>query len=116
MCDESNTVGPPSATASISDCRNSRRASGSSAATGSSRTSRSGRFPSPSVRATCACWPPGGRSLPWAGGRLVEDEQVSPLPERERERDLCLLAAGERLDPLVERDAQPFESPQREVL
>ena len=42
MCDESTTVSPSSATASINDCRNSRRASGSSEATGSSSTSSLG--------------------------------------------------------------------------
>ena len=52
MCEERMTVMPDSATASITDCMNSRRASGSSAATGSSSTSRSGRLASASVSAT----------------------------------------------------------------
>ena len=69
MCEERITVIPVSATASITDCRNSRRASGSSEATGSSSRSSSGRFASASVSATCACWPP--ESLPtfWRGDR-----------------------------------------------
>ena len=62
MCDESTTVMPVSATTSITDFRNSRRASGSSDATGSSSRSSSGRLASASVSATCACWPP--ESLP----------------------------------------------------
>ena len=62
MCDERTTVIPVSATASITVCRNSRRASGSSDATGSSSSSSSGRLASASVSATCACWPP--ESLP----------------------------------------------------
>ena len=52
MCEERMTVIPVSTTASITDCRNSRRASGSSEATGSSRRSTSGRFASASVSAT----------------------------------------------------------------
>ena len=71
MCDERTTVIPVSATASITDCRNSRRASGSSEATGSSSS-----------------------------------EQLRPLRERERERDLRLLAAGELADLLVERQPE----------
>ena len=58
MCDERITAMPVSATTSITDCRNSRRASGSSEATGSSSRSSSGRFASASVSATWACCPP----------------------------------------------------------
>ena len=47
-----------SATASISTCRNSRRASGSRLATGSSSTSSSGRLARPSVSASWARCPP----------------------------------------------------------
>src|SRR5207248_927715 len=38
-----------------------------------------------------------------------------PFRERKRQRDLRLLAAGEGVDPLVERDPQPFEPLSREV-
>ena len=80
MCEESSTVSPPSATASISDCRNSRRASGSSEAIGSSSTSSSGRLASASMSATCACWPP--ESWPTSGERDAEPAQ--PLAARAR--------------------------------
>ena len=53
-----NDGDPFSTTASITAFRNSRRASGSSEATGSSSSNSRGRLASASVSATCACWPP----------------------------------------------------------
>ncbi len=57
MCEESSTVSPFSAVASIKRLRKSRRASGSKLASGSSSSTRSGHLPSASVSATCACCP-----------------------------------------------------------
>ena len=85
MCDERTTVIPVSATTSITDCMNSRRASGSSEATGSSSSSSSGRFASASVSATCACWPP--ESLPTfcpsgSPSRSIRVERERVVPAR----------------------------------
>ena len=41
--------------------------------------------------------------------RLVEHEQLRPLGERERQRDLRLLAAGQPSDLLPEREPEPRE-------
>ena len=59
-CDDSMTVSSPpaSATAAVSVPRKCRRASGSSAATGSSSSSTRGRLASVSASATWARWPP----------------------------------------------------------
>jgi hypothetical protein len=46
--------------------------------------------------------------------RLVEHEQLRPLREREAERHLRLLAAGERAGLAVERQAEPREPLARE--
>ena len=43
------------------------------------------------------------------GDRLVEQQQLRPLGERERERDLRLLAARELADLLVERQAERLD-------
>ena len=43
------------------------------------------------------------------GDGLVEQQQLGPLGERERERDLRLLAAGELADLLVERQPQALD-------
>ena len=56
--EDSTTVMPCSATPAISCCRNSRRASGSRLATGSSRIRSSGRFARTITRATWARCPP----------------------------------------------------------
>ena len=45
------------------------------------------------------------------GDRLVEQEQLRPLGERERERDLRLLAARELPDLLAERQAELLDAP-----
>lgn len=42
--------------------------------------------------------------------RLIEQQQLRPLPERERERDLGPLAGGERPDPAVEGDPEAPEA------
>ena len=81
-------------TASITVCKNSRRASGSRVARGSSKISRSGHFASASVKATCACCPPD--SLPtlplqWnarasparARATLSSKRRVELAPERQ---------------------------------
>ena len=97
MCDESTTVMPVSLTASITVFMNSRRASGSSEATGSSSSSSSGRLASASVSATCACWPP--ESFPTlrssgrprrsirARARVVVPARVELAAELQRLRD-----------------------------
>ena len=104
MCEERITVMPVSATTSITVWRNSRRARGSSEATGSSSSSSSGRFASASVSATCACWPP--ESLP----TFCRSGSPSSLDARVRERVVPrrveLAAEGQRLcdrEALVER-------------
>ena len=48
--------------------------------------------------------------------RLVEDEQIGALRERERERDLRLLAAGELSDLAVERQAELLDARARELV
>ena len=53
----------------MSTWRNSRRASGSRLATGSSRMSSSGRLARPRVSASWARWPPESRPAFWAGSR-----------------------------------------------
>ena len=60
---------PRSATTSIRLCRNSRRASGSRLATGSSRRMTSGRFATAMVRASWARWPPDSDPPRWRGLR-----------------------------------------------
>ena len=94
MCDESTTPMPVSATACTTVFRNSRRASGSSEATGSSSSSSCGRFASASVSATWACWPPDSVPTRWpserpsssmrrGGERVVPVRiQLSSQPER----------------------------------
>ena len=42
-----------------------------------------------------------------AGGRLVHDEQVGVVRERDRQRELRLGAVRERLEALAERQAEP---------
>ena len=64
MCDERSTV-VPWATASATVPRNSRRASGSRLARGSSRSNTGACVPRASVRASWACWPPDR----WPAGR-----------------------------------------------
>ncbi len=70
--EERITERPPSATASVSEARNSRRARGSRAATGSSSSRTSGAWPEPApVRPGPAAlprvWPPAGRGGSAAG-------------------------------------------------
>ena len=48
------------------------------------------------------------------GDRLVEQQQLGPLRERERERDLRLLAAGELADLLPEREPELLDARVRE--
>ena len=67
--EDSRTLSPCSATASIRPCRNSRRASGSRLATGSSRISSSGRLARPRVRASWARCPPESFPARWPGSR-----------------------------------------------
>jgi len=71
-CEDSTTVRPPSAsrTAEVSVARKFRRASGSSAATGSSSSSNRGRLASVSASATWARWPPDSVPTRWSGGML----------------------------------------------
>ena len=69
----------PSLAAAAVSSRNSRRASGSRLATGSSRTSRSGRFGRASVSASWARWPPESRPARWRG---VQAEPVHPVAPR----------------------------------
>ena len=107
MCDESRTVMPVSTTASITALRNSRRASGSSEATGSSSSSSSGRLASASVSATCACWPP--ESLP----TFCVERQVQALDPLARER---VVPARVELAPEPERLADREAAVQRVVL
>ncbi len=63
------TLEPWSATTSIKAWRNSRRASGSRLATGSSSTSRAGHLATAMVSASCARWPPDSLPALWCGSR-----------------------------------------------
>ena len=65
-------------------CRNSRRASGSRLATGSSRTSSSGRFATARVRASWARWPPESRPARWRGSRPSCSIRRSARPRSQR--------------------------------
>ena len=61
-CDERSAVAPFARTASTRTWRNSRRASGSRLASGSSRRRTGARVPSASASPTCACCPPDSSS------------------------------------------------------
>ena len=92
-----------SATVAISSCRNSRRASGSRLATGSSRMSSSGRFAMARVRASWARWPPDSFPARWSGSRpswlmrrLAPTTRPPVLPRPQPRRDPGLGRAGAR--------------------
>ena len=44
-----------------------------------------------------------------ARDRLVEDQQLGPLRDRQRERELRALAAGQRAGPLARVEAEPLD-------
>ena len=67
----------------MTSARNSRRASGSRLATGSSSTSSSGRLPMASVSASCERWPPESSPARWSRSRpsrSIRSVGQSPVP------------------------------------
>ncbi len=51
----------------------------------------------------------GAREGVEGGERLVEHQELGPAGQRDRERELCFLSAGQRPDPLLQRNAQTVQ-------
>src|SRR5664279_1118391 len=87
-CEDRTAVAPSARTASTRTCRNSRRASGSRLASGSSRMNTWAWVPRARASMTWACWPPDSVRVSWPSGIASSSRRRSARPGSKFERRL----------------------------